>query len=58
MVFKVRARIDPALLGQHREQVMSGLRGMAYVRVGAEPWPPKLTVNVPGAVPAASAHAQ
>lgn len=58
MVFKVRARIDPALLGQHREQVKTGLPGMAYVRVGAEPWPPKLSVNVPEAVPAASEHAR
>lgn len=58
MVFKVRARIDPALLGHHREQVKTGLPGMAYVRVGAEPWPPKLSVNVPEAVPAASEHAR
>jgi len=58
MVFKVRARIDPALLGQHRDQVKTGLPGMAYVRIGAEPWPPQLALNLPKATPAASAPAQ
>lgn len=47
MVFKVRARIAPALLGQYREQVKSGLPGMAYVRIGAQPWPAALTVKLP-----------
>jgi HlyD family secretion protein len=58
MVFKVRARVDPVLLGQHRDQVKTGLPGMAYVRVGAEPWPPKLAVNVPQAKGTASAPTQ
>ena len=57
MVFKVRARIDPVLLGQHREQVKTGLPGMAYVRIGPAPWPPRLAVNVPKATSAASAPA-
>jgi HlyD family secretion protein len=55
MVFKVRARVDPVLLGQHRDQVKTGLPGMAYVRTGVEPWPPELAVNVPEARAAASA---
>lgn len=47
MVFKVRARVDPVLLARYREQVKSGLPGMAYVRVGREPWPPQLEVKLP-----------
>ena len=58
MVFKVRARIDPVLLGQHRDQVKTGLPGMAYVRIGPEPWPPQLALNLPKATAAASAPAQ
>jgi len=58
MVFKVRARVDPVLLGQHREQVKTGLPGMAYVRIGDQPWPANLAVKVPQARGAASAPAQ
>jgi HlyD family secretion protein len=53
MVFKVRARVAPELLARYRDQVKTGLPGMAYVRVGDEPWPERLTVKVPA--PAASA---
>lgn len=55
MVFKVRARVDPVLLGQHREQVKTGLPGMAYVRVGTAPWPPTLAVRMPEARAASAA---
>lgn len=55
MVFKVRARVDPLLLGQHREQVKTGLPGMAYVRVGTAPWPPTLAVRMPEARAASEA---
>jgi HlyD family secretion protein len=61
MVFKVRARIAPELLAQHRDQVKTGLPGMAYVRVQADtPWPDKLALRLPPATtkpadPAASA---
>jgi len=47
MVFKVQARVAPELLARYREQVKTGLPGMAYVRIGEEPWPARLTVNVP-----------
>ena len=57
MVLKVRARIDPVLLGQQRDQVKTGLPGMAYVRIGPAPWPPQLAVNVPKASSAAAAPA-
>lgn len=48
LMFRVKARIDPALLDRHITQVKTGLPGMAYVRTdrGTE-WPEKLTVNVP-----------
>jgi len=49
----VRARVAPELLARYRDQVKTGLPGMAYVRVGDEPWPERLTVKVPA--PAASA---
>jgi HlyD family secretion protein len=57
MVFKVRARVDPVLLGQHRDQVKTGLPGMAYVRIGDQPWPSNLAVKVPQPKGAASAPA-
>jgi HlyD family secretion protein len=43
LVFRVKARIDPALLRKHASQVKSGLPGMAYVRLDPSvPWPEKL----------------
>jgi HlyD family secretion protein len=43
LVFRVKARIDPALLKKHVAQVKSGLPGMAYVRLDPSvPWPDKL----------------
>jgi HlyD family secretion protein len=43
LVFRVKARIDPALLRKHVAQVKSGLPGMAYVRLDPSvPWPEKL----------------
>ncbi|MBI5721022.1 MAG: HlyD family efflux transporter periplasmic adaptor subunit [Burkholderiales bacterium] len=53
MVFKVQARVAPELLERYRDQVKTGLPGMAYVRIGEEPWPVRLAVTLP--VPAASA---
>jgi HlyD family secretion protein len=47
LMFRVKARIDPALLERHITQVKTGLPGMAYVRTDREAqWPAKLTVNV------------
>jgi HlyD family secretion protein len=43
LVFRVKARIDPALLKKYAGQVKSGLPGMAYVRLDPSvPWPEKL----------------
>ncbi|PZU46071.1 MAG: glycoside hydrolase family 43 [Sphingomonas sp.] len=44
LMFRVRARIDPALLQRHISRVKTGLPGMAYVRTDPDtPWPEKLT---------------
>jgi HlyD family secretion protein len=46
LVFRVKARIDPALLKKHASQVKSGLPGMAYVRIDPSvPWPEKLKIR-------------
>jgi len=42
LMFRVRVRIDPALLREHEAQVRSGLPGLAYVRLDATPWPAAL----------------
>ena len=48
LMFRVKARIDPALLDRHIAQVKTGLPGMAYVRVDrAVEWPANLAVKVP-----------
>ena len=42
LMFRVRVRIDPALLREHEAQVRSGLPGLAYIRLDATPWPAAL----------------
>lgn len=43
LMFRVRARIDPALLARHIEYVKTGLPGMAYVRLDPQAeWPASL----------------
>ena len=43
LMFRVKARIDRALLAKHLEQVKTGLPGVAWVRLDAEqPWPANL----------------
>lgn len=48
MMFRVKARIDPALLRRHLDIVKTGLPGMAYVRLdpGVE-WPAELQLRGP-----------
>lgn len=47
LMFRVKARIDPALLKEHLEQVKTGLPGVAYVKLDPEvEWPPEIQVNV------------
>jgi HlyD family secretion protein len=48
LMFRIKARIAPALLRQHIRQVKSGLPGMAYVRIDPNaPWPEKLQTRLP-----------
>lgn len=48
LVFRVRARIDAALLRDHVEQVKTGLPGVAYVRIDpSAAWPAHLQVRLP-----------
>lgn len=43
LMFRVKVRIDPALLRAHAAAVRTGLPGVAYVRVDPNvPWPPEL----------------
>lgn len=59
LVFKVRAQIDRAVLAQYRDQVKTGMPGMAYVRIQPDtPWPAKLSVALPARPAAAPAEAQ
>lgn len=48
LVFRIRARIEPALLREHVSQVKTGLPGVAYVRLdGTAAWPANLQVRLP-----------
>jgi HlyD family secretion protein len=48
LMFRVRARIDPALLKKFITEVKTGLPGMAYVRLDAsDPWPKSLEIRLP-----------
>jgi HlyD family secretion protein len=47
LMFRVKARIDPALLKKHMERVKTGLPGVAYLKLdAAAEWPAHLQVNV------------
>lgn len=48
LMFRVKARIDPALLQNYQQSVKSGLPGVAHVRLGAQhEWPQQLQVKLP-----------
>jgi len=48
LMFRVKVRIDPALLAKHRAIMKTGVPGVAYVRLGADvAWPRKLQVRLP-----------
>jgi len=43
LMFRVKARIDPALLNKYIRYVKTGLPGMAYIRLNPDaPWPERL----------------
>ena len=47
LMFRVKARIDPALLEKHLDKVKTGLPGMAYLKLDDTlDWPEELKVNV------------
>lgn len=48
LMFRLKVKIDPALLLLHREKVKTGLPGEAYVRLGSDgDWPARLAVKLP-----------
>jgi HlyD family secretion protein len=48
LMFRVEAKIDPALLLAHMEQVKTGLPGETYVLLGSDAkWPERLAIKLP-----------
>ena len=48
LMFRIKVRIDPELLTKYRDQVKTGLPGVAYVRLNANAaWPEQLQVRLP-----------
>lgn len=48
LMFRVKARVDPALLRKYEQRVKSGLPGVAWVRLDPSiPWPERLQVRLP-----------
>lgn len=48
LMFRLKVKIDPALLLLHREKVKTGLPGEAYVLLGSDGgWPARLAVKLP-----------
>lgn len=48
LMFRIKAKIEPALLKKYIRQVKTGLPGVAYVQLDANaPWPANLQVKLP-----------
>ena len=48
LMFRIKVKIDPALLKQHIEKVKTGVPAVAYVRLDQSvPWPEQLKVQLP-----------
>jgi HlyD family secretion protein len=48
LMFRVKVRIDPALLAKHGAIMKTGVPGVAYVRLGSGvAWPESLQVRLP-----------
>jgi HlyD family secretion protein len=49
LMFRVKLRIPPEIVAAHIEVVKTGVRGVAYLRLGSEPppWPPFLEPRLP-----------
>jgi HlyD family secretion protein len=50
LMYRVKLRIDAALLSRYRDQVKAGLTGLAHVRLdGSKAWPRQLVTRLPDA---------
>ena len=62
LMFRVKVRIDPALLARHGAILKTGMPAVSYVRLGGDvPWPASLRERLPvddGDVPLASGSAR
>ena len=48
LMFRIKIKIDPALLKKHADHVKTGLPGVGYVRLDRNtPWPDDLSVRLP-----------
>jgi len=48
LMFRVKVKVDPALLAEHADIMKTGVPGTAYVRLGANvQWPDRLRVHLP-----------
>lgn len=48
LMFRVKVRVDPALIAQHADIIKTGVPGIAYVRLGTGvEWPERLHVRLP-----------
>ncbi len=48
LMFRVKVRIEPALLARHADIMKTGMPGVAYVRLAADvEWPERLQVRLP-----------
>jgi HlyD family secretion protein len=58
LMFRVKVRVDPAILREHAAEVRTGLPGKAYVRLDPKvEWPEDLRGPAPAAAPATPAAA-
>lgn len=52
LMFRVKAQIEPSLLRRYREQVKTGVPGVAWIRLDPQaPWPASLPAVVPEVAP-------
>ena len=48
LMFRIKVKIDPALLRQHMQKVKTGVPGEAFVLLGPDAtWPDSLKVKLP-----------
>jgi len=48
LIFRIKLKVDPKVLGKYHTQVKTGVRGMGFVRTDSTAsWPDKLAVSLP-----------